>query len=307
MHLDVRVSCELLPRPRMLSRADLAVALSLYTVDAPAPSRSTAYQRDGFLVVPQFMPPRRARGRARALRARVRARVGDGTRRPDEVNYTPGVTPPDRTRQLCNVWKADRTLARTTLSRRNGAFAAALAGAPGMRLLQDNAIWKPPSGQGAARPPGRGVHRLALAEEHDDVLDRARRHGGRHGHDLLRARLAPLAHCASRRPVPRPGRLARLPPRGRARGHRGRGGADRGAGRRRRVPRRLDLARLAAQRAGRRGAPLDHLAPRHDRAPCGATMARRTPCTAATAGRASASSTRRSSRWSGGPTATEAP
>ena len=66
---------------------------------------------------------------------------------PDEVNYTPGVTPPDRTRQLCNVWKADRTLARTTLSRRNGAFAAALAGAPGMRILQDNAIWKPPSGK----------------------------------------------------------------------------------------------------------------------------------------------------------------
>jgi ectoine hydroxylase-related dioxygenase (phytanoyl-CoA dioxygenase family) len=63
------------------------------------------------------------------------------------VNYTPGVTPPDRTRQLCNVWKADRTLARTTLSRRNGAFAAALAGAPGMRILQDNAIWKPPSGK----------------------------------------------------------------------------------------------------------------------------------------------------------------
>ncbi len=36
---------------------------------------------------------------------------------PDEVNYTPGVTPPDRARQLCNVWKADRVLAATTLSR----------------------------------------------------------------------------------------------------------------------------------------------------------------------------------------------
>ena len=30
---------------------------------------------------------------------------------PDEVNYDPATTPPDRTRQLCNVWKADRTLA----------------------------------------------------------------------------------------------------------------------------------------------------------------------------------------------------
>ena len=30
---------------------------------------------------------------------------------PDEVNYVPGVTPPELTRQLCNVWKADRALA----------------------------------------------------------------------------------------------------------------------------------------------------------------------------------------------------
>jgi hypothetical protein len=27
---------------------------------------------------------------------------------PDEVNYVPGVTAPELTRQLCNVWKADR-------------------------------------------------------------------------------------------------------------------------------------------------------------------------------------------------------
>ena len=48
---------------------------------------------------------------------------------PDEVNYTPGVTPPDRTRQLCNVWKADRRLAHVTLAERNARFAAKLAGA----------------------------------------------------------------------------------------------------------------------------------------------------------------------------------
>ena len=66
---------------------------------------------------------------------------------PDEVNYTPGVTPPDRTRQLCNVWKADRWLAHITLAERNARFAAKLAREPGMRLLQDNMIWKPPSGK----------------------------------------------------------------------------------------------------------------------------------------------------------------
>ena len=112
----------------------------------PTTEQIEAYQRDGFLVVPQFMPP----GELSAVRAhfeRAFAHEWETGLAPDEVNYTPGVTPPDRTRQLCNVWKADRTLARTTLSRRNGAFAAVLAGAPGMRILQDNAIWKPPSGK----------------------------------------------------------------------------------------------------------------------------------------------------------------
>jgi len=65
---------------------------------------------------------------------------------PDEVNYTPGVTPPDRTRQLCNVWKADRVLAATTLAERNASFAARLTASGGLRINQDNLIWKPASG-----------------------------------------------------------------------------------------------------------------------------------------------------------------
>ena len=112
----------------------------------PTTEQIEAYQRDGFLVVPRFMPPDELSA-VRAHFERAFAHEWETGLAPDEVNYTPGVTPPDRTRQLCNVWKADRTLARTTLSRRNGAFAAALAGAPGMRILQDNAIWKPPSGK----------------------------------------------------------------------------------------------------------------------------------------------------------------
>ena len=66
---------------------------------------------------------------------------------PDEVNYVPGVTAPELTRQLCNVWKADRVLAGVTLSEQVGEFASRLAGLPGVRVAQDNAIWKPPSGK----------------------------------------------------------------------------------------------------------------------------------------------------------------
>jgi ectoine hydroxylase-related dioxygenase (phytanoyl-CoA dioxygenase family) len=112
----------------------------------PTAEQVAAYRRDGFLVVQDYMP-RDELVRVREHFARVFGHDWETGLAPDEVNYTPGVTAPDRTRQLCNVWKSDRTLARTTLSRRNGSFAAALAGASGMRLLQDNAIWKPPSGK----------------------------------------------------------------------------------------------------------------------------------------------------------------
>ena len=117
--------------------------------DAPAlPTQEQidAYRRDGFLVLTEFMPPDELE-EVRTHFGRAFAHEWETGLAPDEVNYTPGVTPPDRTRQLCNVWKADRTLARTTLARRNAAFATALAGAAGMRLAQDNAIWKPPSGK----------------------------------------------------------------------------------------------------------------------------------------------------------------
>ena len=45
------------------------------------------------------------------------------------------------------MWKADRALADIVRSSRIGEFGAALAGVPGLRLIQDNAIWKPPSGK----------------------------------------------------------------------------------------------------------------------------------------------------------------
>ena len=43
----------------------------------------------------------------------------------------PGATAPDLTRQLCNVWKADRVLAEVVLARQVGEFAARLGGAAG--------------------------------------------------------------------------------------------------------------------------------------------------------------------------------
>ena len=112
----------------------------------PTAGQIDGYQRDGFLIVERFLDPSDL-DLIRERFARVFEHEWETGLAPDEVNYVPGVTAPELTRQLCNVWKADRVLAGVTLSRQVGEFTARLAGLPGVRLAQDNAIWKPPSGK----------------------------------------------------------------------------------------------------------------------------------------------------------------
>jgi ectoine hydroxylase-related dioxygenase (phytanoyl-CoA dioxygenase family) len=112
----------------------------------PSAAQIEAYRRDGFVVVSEFLE-RVEVDRLRERFACVFEHEWETGLQPDEVNYVPGVTAADLTRQLCNVWKADRVLARTVLSRRVGEFAVRLAEVPGLRIAQDNAIWKPPSGR----------------------------------------------------------------------------------------------------------------------------------------------------------------
>jgi len=63
---------------------------------------------------------------------------------PDEWNWRAGESPQERTRQICNGWKADRVIARLALSETVGRLCAELMGWPGARINQDNVIWKPP-------------------------------------------------------------------------------------------------------------------------------------------------------------------
>ena len=112
----------------------------------PTQEQIDAYRRDGFLVVQEWLDEHEVE-RVRERFQRCFEHEWETGLAPDEVNYDPATTPPDRTRQLCNVWKADSTLAATVLAERNAQFGAALAGLPGLRLIQDNMIWKPPSGK----------------------------------------------------------------------------------------------------------------------------------------------------------------
>jgi ectoine hydroxylase-related dioxygenase (phytanoyl-CoA dioxygenase family) len=103
-----------------------------------------AFDRDGFLIVEEGFIDDAA---VELMRERFdRLFAGDYVTgiRPDEVNWVAGRDPEDRTRQICNGWKADPEIARQVLAERTSRLAAELMRWDGVRILQDNCIWKPP-------------------------------------------------------------------------------------------------------------------------------------------------------------------
>ncbi len=103
-----------------------------------------AFRRDGFLIVEEGLVSERGLELLRERYLKLFEGEYETGIRPDEVNWVPGRDPEDRTRQLCNAWKADSVVAAQVLSERIGRLAAQLAGYSGVRILQDNVLWKPP-------------------------------------------------------------------------------------------------------------------------------------------------------------------
>ena len=62
---------------------------------------------------------------------------------PDEVNWQEATGDPSLTRQICNGWRADRTIARAVTRQDIGKAIATLGKWPGARVMIDNVIWKP--------------------------------------------------------------------------------------------------------------------------------------------------------------------
>jgi ectoine hydroxylase-related dioxygenase (phytanoyl-CoA dioxygenase family) len=113
-------------------------------VESFTPEQVDAFRRDGFLVVEEGLVSERALGLLRERYERLFDGEYETGIRPDEVNWLRGRDPEDRTRQLCNAWKSDDVVAAQVLSERTGRLAAQLAGYKGVRILQDNVLWKPP-------------------------------------------------------------------------------------------------------------------------------------------------------------------
>jgi ectoine hydroxylase-related dioxygenase (phytanoyl-CoA dioxygenase family) len=113
-------------------------------IDSFSPEQVAAFQRDGFVIVEEGLVSERALELLRGRYERLFEGEYETGIRPDEVNWVPGRDPEDRTRQLCNAWKSDTVIAAQVLSERTGRLAAQLMGYRGVRILQDNVLWKPP-------------------------------------------------------------------------------------------------------------------------------------------------------------------
>jgi ectoine hydroxylase-related dioxygenase (phytanoyl-CoA dioxygenase family) len=113
-------------------------------VDSFVEEQVESFRHDGFLIVEEGLVSERGLGMLRERYLKLFDGEYETGIRPDEVNWVPGRDPEDRTRQLCNAWKSDTIVAAQVLSERIGRLAAQLAGYSGVRILQDNVLWKPP-------------------------------------------------------------------------------------------------------------------------------------------------------------------
>ena len=120
------------------------MAVAPDVLESFGPEQVESFHRDGFVIVEEGLIPEGMLERLRERYLRLFEGEYETGIRPDEVNWVPGRDPEDRTRQLCNAWKSDRIVAAQVLSERIGRLAAQLMGYRGVRILQDNVLWKPP-------------------------------------------------------------------------------------------------------------------------------------------------------------------
>ena len=107
-------------------------------------SACQSFDNDGFVVVEQLIDSDHIGKLHRAFSDLFKGKFETGVR-PDEVNWQQADGDPSLTRQICNGWKANRDIAAVVLDESIGKAIATLSGWPGVRIMIDNVIWKPPA------------------------------------------------------------------------------------------------------------------------------------------------------------------
>jgi phytanoyl-CoA hydroxylase len=104
---------------------------------------------DGFLILENFLPPDFVGQLVSRMEPLFHGEFETGIF-PDEWHWRPGMSLPDITREMCNGWKSDRTIASLVLSSEIGRLTATLAGWDGARIGQDSLWMKPPGAKAIA-------------------------------------------------------------------------------------------------------------------------------------------------------------
>ncbi len=102
-----------------------------------------SFRDDGFLRCEEILETEAIEPLRRSFEHLFRGEFETGVT-PDEVNWQEGIGDPTLTRQICNGWRADRTIARVVMRADFGRAIARLGGWPGTRIMIDNVLWKPP-------------------------------------------------------------------------------------------------------------------------------------------------------------------
>ncbi len=105
-------------------------------------TQADTFHRDGVARLGRLITVQEAQVLVTRFERLFRGQFETGTL-PDEVNWQEGKSDPQLTRQICNGWRADRTIAATVLRADIAQAVAGLMGWNGVRIMQDNVIWKP--------------------------------------------------------------------------------------------------------------------------------------------------------------------
>jgi len=107
-------------------------------------SARQTFNDDGFVVVEKLIEHNQIATLHRAFTDLFNGRFATGVH-PDEVNWQQADGDPTLTRQICNGWKANHDIAAVVLDESIARTIASLAGWPGVRIMIDNVISKPPA------------------------------------------------------------------------------------------------------------------------------------------------------------------
>jgi ectoine hydroxylase-related dioxygenase (phytanoyl-CoA dioxygenase family) len=110
------------------------------------PKHIEDFDRNGFVIIEGVLSSNQIEAARARFEPMFSGKFQTGLN-PDEWNWRMGRDRDDLTRQICNGWKSDLTIASIILDASVGEACAKLRRWPGARIGQDNVIWKPPGGK----------------------------------------------------------------------------------------------------------------------------------------------------------------